>query len=389
MVIHAMNNEYDFTMINSQRPTKTKKRIILKKPLKLILVIFLPLSLIFLIPALMSTLNGTKSDFTALESFISSEMKRNRVPGLSIVIFNNQQTLYSKGFGVKSTAVREPVDEDTVFQGASFSKTLTAYAALMLVESGKLSLDEPLSNYLEEKYLPSAKAAAQITLRMVLNHTSGLSNDSDGNDRRVYFRPGAYFSYSGAGFRYLQQVMEDVTGLPFAELMDRMLIRPLGMSSSSFVRREEWEPRLAIGHEAGIPFQKVHKEANAAYSLLTTPTDMALFNREICNPTLLEPETVALMLRPMVKWRQNIYWGLGFGILKSSQEEFFWHWGNNRYFCNMMITGKKSQTGVVIMTNGNTGMKLAGRLAVKVANDYCRKPGQDEGLDAGTFDFLL
>jgi CubicO group peptidase (beta-lactamase class C family) len=367
----------------------TKKRIILKKPLKLILVIFLPLSLIFLIPALVATLDEDKSDYTALESYITSEMKRNQVPGLSMVIFKGQKTLYSKGFGVKNAATGEPVDEDTVFQGASFSKTLTAYVALMLVESGQLSLDEPLSKYLKQEYLPSPKAAAQITLRMVLNHTSGLSNDSDGNDRQVYFQPGGYFSYSGAGFRYLQQVLEDVTGLPFSEFMDKQLLRPLGMNSSSFVFREELALRVADGHEAGKVFPNLKKEVNAAYSLLTTPVDMAKFNKEICDPTLLKPETVAQMLQPTVKWLRNVYWGLGLGILKSSGEDFFWHWGNNYYFCSMMITGMKSKTGVIIMTNGNTGMKLAGRLAVKVVNDYCRKPRQASGLDSETFDFLL
>lgn len=377
-------------MIKRNTLTKTKKRIILKKPLKLVLVTFLPLSLIFLIPALVATLDEDKSDYTALESYITSEMKRNLVPGLSMAIFKDQKTLYSKGFGVKNSATGEPVDEDTIFQGASFSKTLTAYAALMLVESGKLSLDEPLSKYLKQEYLPSPKAADQITLRMVLNHTSGLSNDSDGNDRRVYFRPGSYFSYSGAGFRYLQQVIEDVTGLPFSEFMDKQLFQPLGMNSSSFVFQDELAPRMSDGHEAGKVFLNLRKEENAAYSLLTTPGDMVKFNKEICAPTLLKQETVIQMLQPAVKWRKNVYWGLGLGILKSSGEDFFWHWGNNYYFSSMMITGKKSKVGVIIMTNGNTGMKLAGRLAVKIMNDYSRKPGQaGRGLEPETFDFLL
>lgn len=367
--------------------SNVKKRIILKKPLKLILIILLPLSLIFLIPALMAPLEGDKTDYSVLESHITSEMKRNLVPGLSIVIFKDQKTLYSKGFGVKSAATGEPVDEDTVFQGASFSKTLTAYAALMLVESGKLSLDEPLSKYLKQKYLPSPKAAAQITLRMVLNHTSGLSNDSDGNDRRVYFTPGSYFSYSGGGFRYLQQVMEDVTGLPFAELMDRELIGPLEMNSSSFIFKDELAQRMANGHEAGRVFHKPKMEVNAAYSLLTTPGDMVKFLKEICRPILLKPETIAQMQSPMVKWKKDIYWGLGFGILMSPQEDFFWHWGNNYYYCNIMITGKDSKAGVIIMTNGNTGMKLAGRLAVKITNEYFLK--SDKLLLPETFDFLL
>jgi CubicO group peptidase (beta-lactamase class C family) len=376
-------------MIQPNPISKTKKRIVLKRPLKLILVIMLPFILLFLIPALVATLDEDTVDYTALESYITSEMKRNMVPGLSMVIFKDQQTLYSKGFGVKSSATGAPVSEDTIFQGASFSKTLTAYAALMLMESGKLSLDEPLSKYLKQPYIPNPKDSQKITLRMVLNHTSGLSNDSDGNDRKVYFTPGSYFSYSGAGFRYLQEVMEEVTGLPFAEFMDQALIGPLAMNSSSFIAQDVLTQRMGNGHEAGRAFPNKKMEANAAYSLLTTPSDMAKFIKEVCRPTLLKPETVDQMLSPMVKWTKNIYWGLGFGIVKLPEEDFFWHWGNNYYYTSIMITGKDSKAGVIIMTNGNTGMKLAGRLAVKVVNDYFRKPGQDQDLAPHTFDFLL
>jgi CubicO group peptidase (beta-lactamase class C family) len=257
---------------------------------------------------------------------------------------------------------------------------------MILVERGKLSLDEPLNKYLKHQYLPDQTNANQITLRMVLNHTSGLSNDSDGNDRKVYFTPGGYFSYSGAGFRYLQQVIEDVTSLPFAEFMDQEIIKPLAMKSSSFAFKEKMLPLMANGHEAGKVFPITKKDVNAAYSLLTTPTDMAKFNMEICHPTLLKPETVAQMLNPTVKWQKDVYWGLGFGLLKSPADDFFWHWGSLYYYCHIMITDKDSKTGVIIMTNGNTGMRLAERLAIKIMNEYLLKPGKD--LERKTFDFI-
>ncbi len=366
----------------------------MSKFIKSIVLNFLRFSLVMLVVAISAGLqpapvvlaDDEPKDFTALEPYINAEMKKSRVPGLSLVIFNEREILYSKGFGVKSAATGEPVGEDTVFQAASFSKTLTAYAAMILVERGQLSLNDPLDKYLKKPYLPDTKYAQQITLRMILNHTSGLSNDSDGRDRKVYFAPGAHFSYSGAGFRYLQQVMEDVTGLPFAELMDREIIKPLAMNSSSYVFKEEWLSAMATGHEAGKAFPIARKAVNAAYSLLTTPGDMARFNQEVCHPTLLKPETVGQMLTPTVQWRGAIYWGLGFGILKSSAEDFFWHWGNLYYYTSIMLTGKESKTGVIIMTNANTGMRLAERLAIKIVNDYFLDP--DKGLNPTTFDFI-
>jgi CubicO group peptidase (beta-lactamase class C family) len=366
-----------------------KKRIVLKSPLKLILISLFLIGLFCLQPALVVLTDDNDDEdetYTALESYITAKMEKHQVPGLSMVIFKDQKIVYSKGFGVKNATTGEPVDEDTIFQAASFSKTLTAYAAMILVERGKLSLDEPLNQYLKHPYLPEQKYADQITLRMILTHTSGMSNDSDGNDRKVYFTPGGLFSYSGAGFRYLQQVIEDVTGLPFAEFMDREIIKPLAMESSSFAFKKKMLPLMACGHEAGKVLPIAKKDVNAAYSLLTTPTDMAKFNMEICHPTLLKPKTVAQMLNPTVKWQKDIYWGLGFGILKSPDADLFWHWGSLYYYCNMMITDKDSKTGVIIMTNGNTGMRLAERLAIKIMNEYLLEPGKD--LDRNTFDFI-
>ena len=248
-------------------------------------------------------------------------------------------------------------------------------------------MDEPLNKYLKKEYLPNPKYAKQITLRMVLTHTSGLSNDSDGVDRKVYFKPGDFFSYSGAGFRYLQQVMEDVTGLPFGEFIDQEIFKPLTMESSSFNFKDELVPLMANGHDAGVTLPITKMKVNAAYSLLSTPTDMAKFNMEICHPTLLKPATVNQMLNPIVKWDKNIYWGLGIGLLKSPDGDFFWHWGNNYYYCSIMVTSKDTKKGIIIMTNGNTGMKLAQRLAIKIINEYF--VDNKQLIDPKTFDFLL
>ena len=353
----------------------------------MMLLLFIGATLIEPPTVALPTSEEAEVDFSTLKPYIQSEMKRNNVPGLSLAIFNDKEIEYTEGFGVKNTSTGEPVDENTIFEAASFSKTLTAYAALILVEQGKLSLDEPLNKYLKEEYIPDRKYAAKITLRMILTHTSGLSNASDGGDRKVYFKPGSYFSYSGAGFRYLQQVMEDITGLPFHQFIDQTIIKPLAMNSSSFVLTKEMEPLLANGHDVGLSTPIAKMNVNAAYSLLSTPTDMAKFNMEICHPTLLKPEIVKQMLSPMVKWQNNIYWGLGMGLLQRPGEDFFWHWGNNYYYCSIMITGKESKQGVVVMTNGSTGMKLAQRLAIKVINEYAL--ADSNKVDSQTFDFLL
>ncbi len=363
-----------------------QRRIILQKPRRLFLLILIFISVIIAGSVKLVEFPNEGRDYEKLDSYITEKMNKHLVPGLSMVIFDDQKTIYRKGFGVKNARTGEPVDVNTVFQAASFSKTLTAYAAMFLVEQEKLALDTPLNHYMKRPYLPDPEDANRITLRMILNHTSGLSNDSDGGDRKVYFTPGSQFLYSGAGFRYLQEVIVNVTRMPFERFMNQVIFKPLDMNSSSFLFSKKFQPLIATGHEAGVAFPIDKKEVNAAYSLLSTPGDMAKFIKEVIHPTLLKPETVAQMLQPMVKWQKNIYWGLGFGILKSLNEDFFWHWGNNYYYCSFLIVSKKSKQGVVIMTNGNTGMKLAERLAMKVVNSYFCKPGA--GLNRETFDFI-
>ena len=174
-----------------------------------------------------------EKNLSKMEADIQDMMKQSQIPGLSVTVFSGGQIVYAKGFGVRNLVTGEPVDPETIFEAASISKPMTAFAAMKLVEKKQLNLDQSLAEYLTIPYLNDPKTAAQITLRMVLNHTSGLSNDPWGIDRKVYFTPGDHFSYSGGGFRYLQTVLETVSGVPFREYMERELLKPLAMSRSS------------------------------------------------------------------------------------------------------------------------------------------------------------
>lgn len=332
---------------------------------------------------------GDPARLAALETEVAREMTQNKIPGLSIAIFDETGVFYANGFGVKDSVTQERVDADTLFVAASLSKPVTAYAALILVERGLLALDEPLVSYLKNPYLPDAKAAAKITLRMILTHTAGLSNDASGKDRKVYSAPGASFAYSSAGFRYLQQVLEDVSGAPFADFIAGTVLEPLGMNGGGFGYREAFSPNMACGHYSG---KTVVREAlrkvpvNASYSLIATPSDIARFARELCRPTLLGPEAVAAMIRPAVSWRSGVSWGLGIGILPRPAGNLLWHWGNNVTYQNMMLIDPRAGKGVVIMTNSSAGLASAARLAVKVANDFF--PAGGNLLPVNAFDFL-
>ena len=106
-----------------------------------------------------------------LEERILPKMLEANVPGLSIALIQNSETVWKQGFGVINAETRQPVKPETVFEGCSLSKPVFAYAALKLCDSRRLALDKPLSHYLPVPYVPSDPRARRITMRQALAHT--------------------------------------------------------------------------------------------------------------------------------------------------------------------------------------------------------------------------
>jgi CubicO group peptidase (beta-lactamase class C family) len=183
-----------------------------------------------------------------LSTFITTQMQEAKVPGLSIALIQDGEITWVAGFGEANSLTGKPVAGDTVFDVASISKTITAYAALKLVEQGGLSLDEPVQHYISRPWLPASANAEQITLRQLLTHTSGLGNQVNPVNKSILFTPGERYEYSGVGFLYLQEVMEQTTGKPLEQIAKELVFEPLKMDSSSFVTPTNMMPRLAYGH---------------------------------------------------------------------------------------------------------------------------------------------
>ena len=134
-----------------------------------------------------------------LESFVPELMERAEVPGLSIAIIRDAEIILHGAYGVRNINTKEAVNDSTIFQAASLSKTLFAYAVLRMVEKGELDLDTPLSDYFGAAYINNDDRVHQITARTVLSHTTGFPNwrqPRDG-DLKMHFSPGEKFSYSG------------------------------------------------------------------------------------------------------------------------------------------------------------------------------------------------
>lgn len=273
--------------------------------------------------------------------------------------------------GLRDATTGEPVDAGTVFDAASLTKPLVSYAALQLADAGVLDLDEPLCGMVP-RVVPEDPLSDRITARHVLTHSCGLQNLRGKEPLRIYFAPGSRFSYSSVGFMYLQSALEARTGEPLEALLQRLVLQPLGMQASSLQWQERFARNAAYPHEA---FHRVDKHrpllANASYSLQTTAADYALFLSAALRGARLEQATWRQWLAPAMPVPKglvvdlegapgepdpNLAWGLGWGV-ERAQGTFF-QWGKMTGVRAFAMGSPAERTGIVLLTNGNTGLRL-------------------------------
>jgi CubicO group peptidase (beta-lactamase class C family) len=279
-----------------------------------------------------------RGNIPRLEQYIRESMAWNNVDKVSVAIVKGKEIVYTKAFNAT---------EDELFQAASISKVVVSYAALKLVEEGKLDLDTPLSKCDPIGYFPERSQGNSITLRMILNHTSGMGTDATGVDRAIYSDPGKEFHYSGAGFEYLRNVIEDVTKSAFDTYMEQDVLAPLGMTRS----------RYSIVTNG-------KKRVSAAGGLLTCPRELAYFFIELMNPKHIRPETAREMLADSIGIDGNNSWGLGVGIQHGNGQKLLWHSGNNgNMWWSFACFSVPDKTGIIVMTKGRNGSRIYQEIA--------------------------
>ncbi|GAB2592583.1 serine hydrolase domain-containing protein [Spirosoma areae] len=308
---------------------------------------------------------------------ITQLMDSARIPGLSIAIIRNNKLAYSNGYGLTKADSTQRVTASTIFEAASLSKPVFAYAVLQLVEQGVLDLDKPLYEYLPYSDAAADERYQKITARLVLSHQSGFPNwrkNRKSPELAMSFTPGQRFGYSGEGFVYLQKVVEKITAKPINEFMDERVLKPLGMTSSRFVWQPTFETHFAQPHNESGETQPKYKpsQANMAYSLHTTAEDYARFILAILTPTGLKAATVNQLLTPQSQLPQRfsgsdvlspgLFWGLGIGLEQTPSATYFWHWGDNGAFKCYVTASYARKDAVIYFANSSNGLDIADRI---------------------------
>jgi len=316
------------------------------------------------------TINGVALSAREIDAFIVKEMESRKIPGLSLAIINDDSVVYQKGYGVKNAADNTPVDTTSLFEAASLSKPVFAYAFLKLVERGQVALDTPLYKYLENNDVKYDDRYKLITARMALSHTSGFPNWRWNNkDKRldIKFTPGERFSYSGEGYKYLGQVMQQLTGKDPEEVVREEVFVPLGMEHSYFRWNDTVAALTTTGHNKKYqPREKWKPDSTWVSSgLHTTAGDYARFLLAIIENDGLSEATILTMLAPQIKFEKKKMfgdsdgWGLGFGVKNTPYGVKNTHFGVNDGFQCYMEVSKEKKMALVFFTNSDAGLKIA------------------------------
>jgi len=323
---------------------------------------------------------------------IVDRMRAYGVPGMSIAVIDKGEIAWAKGYGVADSSSRRRVTTQTLFQAASISKPVSAMGALVLVQKGLVSLDDDVNAALKDWKVPmnDFTRARPVTLRMLMDHTSGAIHSGAGSypsytadddlptllqilkgeapARRggieIVSLPGSSFSYSGAGYEILQQLVVDVSGESFEEFMQSEVLRPLGMTSSTFAQPlpKSLLPSAATGHYAGgrpLPKRfRISPELTAA-GLWSTPTDIAKYMLNVqqsYSGAAKVPLKLAMtqqMLSPGLANR-----GLGPAISGTGDFIRFGHDGFNEGFESSFVAYVNAGRGAVVMANSGFAFML-------------------------------
>ncbi len=323
---------------------------------------------------------GTPSRFDSssltLQQTLDQLAQRHHVCNVAVAVIKNRK-LASVELA-KGCHAAGALNADSRFQAASLSKPVFAYAVMKLAAQGKMSLDAPVMKYLPQGYrhrfnpvqaepteLVTDPRLADITVRMALNHTSGLP-DWASSPLTLATAPGAKWGYSGEGYMLLQQAVETVTGLPLDQFMAAEVFKPLGMNRSSFIWNAQLSPSLMPGTKANGAARATAPMMTpvAAFSLYTTAADygkflLALLGDEVqLKQITASPATVDTAL--------GLGWGLGWGVENTPNDSYIWQWGNNPGYRAFAIASVRSGDGFVMFTNGENGLKLAEPIAEKI-----------------------
>ena len=287
-------------------------------------------SILPLLLLLSATCLAQNSAATKVDDYIRSEMETQQIPGLSLAVITNGEIVLARGYGLANVEHQVPVKPETIFQSGSVGKQFTATAVMMLVEDGKLSLDDKLTKY----FTGGPESWNKITVRHLLTHTSGMTDYPDDFDmRRDYtedelvqmiktvplaFEPGEKYSYSNLAYVMLGVLIHKVSGKFYGDFLQERVFKPLDMSTARVISEADIVPNRAAGYRVVNGQLKNQNwvspslNTTADGALYLTVYDMAKWDAALYSEKLLKRASLEAMWTP-VKLNNGKTHPYGFG----------------------------------------------------------------------------
>src|SRR6476660_7860431 len=265
-----------------------------------------------------------------VDAYVQNEMQKRHIPGLALLVIRDGHAIKQQGYGLANVELQVPVKPETIFQSGSMGKQFTATAVMMLVEGGKLSLDDKIT-----KFFPDAPAAWQnITVRHLLTHTSGLGDYPEDFDlRRDYtedelfqrikatslaLQPGEKWSYSNLAYVMLGVLIHKVSGKFYGDFLQERVFKPLEMSTARVISEADIVPNRAAGYRMADGELKNQNwvsptlNTTADGALYLTVYDLAKWDAALYTEKLLKRSSLDQMWTP-VKLNDGKTYPYGFG----------------------------------------------------------------------------
>jgi CubicO group peptidase (beta-lactamase class C family) len=345
-------------------------------------------------------LDGSTLSRSDIDQAVARWMKKAHVTGVGIAVFDDGKVAYLKTYGARDTERHLPLTPNSIMTAASLTKPAFATMVMQLVHEHVIDLDKPVYEYLP-KPLPEYAAYRdladdsrykQITMRMLLDHTSGFPNwrrFTDDKKLKIYFAPGSRFAYSGEGIALAQMIVETITKKSVNELMNDRIFRPLGMKRTSMVWERRFENDYANGYdEMGKSLGPERRErGDAAGSMQTTLRDYARFIQRVLSGAILDQKGREMMLTPQISIRSkhefptlstetttendsiHLSYGLGWGLYFTGHGEAFFKEGHDEGWRHYVVCFDKPKIGMLIMTDSSNGEDIYDGLLRAVLGD--------------------
>lgn len=327
-------------------------------------------------------LNGKTVAVNALTTRLAHIVDSAKIAGLQVAIINQDQLVWTKNFGFKDVEKQLKMDDHTAMYAASFTKVVSAYLFLSLVDKGIFNLDQPIRNYLKMPIgaYPKWKdlgddtlAFNKITARMLLSHSSGMPvlRSLYNNSPKLIAKPGEKFYYSNEGINLLGFIMEEYTGKKLEVLAKEEVFIPLQMNHTSMVWEPAFESNFSFAYfKDGKKYGSERREsARAAGSMTTTATDYSKLVINMMKNKGLSKALYAQMLSPQIALHSKrgfgplrdslttendkiaLSWGIGTGLFKSPYGPAFFHSGHGDANQNYFVAFPDKGIAIVLMSN--------------------------------------